>query len=84
MKELRDLYSRLIGISKLAITNLDMPEQYLTSEDVMAMLKVSKKTLSNYRNKRMIPFISIGGIIRYKQSDLDDFIAQHQIKGGVQ
>ncbi|MFC4685851.1 MULTISPECIES: helix-turn-helix domain-containing protein [Bacteroidota] len=45
-------------------------EIYLSGEDVCKLLHISKRTLQQYRNDNILPYIQIGGKIIYKQSDL--------------
>jgi excisionase family DNA binding protein len=45
-------------------------ERYLTDREVSARLKVSRRTLQDYRNEGRIPFIQLGGKILYRESDI--------------
>lgn len=45
-------------------------EIYLSGEDVCKLLHISKRTLQQYRDDKILPYIQIGGKIIYKQSDL--------------
>ena len=45
-------------------------EIYLSGEDVCNLLHISKRTLQQYRDDKILPYIQIGGKIIYKQSDL--------------
>lgn len=45
-------------------------EIYLSGEDVCKLLHVSKRTLQQYRDDNILPFIQIGGKIIYKESDI--------------
>jgi len=55
-------------------------EVYLTSEEVMAMLDISPRTLQNYRDERIIPYTTIGGKFLYPQSALLDVLERNFIK----
>ena len=40
----------------------------------------SKKTLENHRAQRVgIPYIKIGRMVRYRKSDVDQYLEQHRI-----
>ena len=45
-------------------------EIYLSTQDVCKLLHISKRTLQQYRDDKILPYIQIGGKIIYKQSDL--------------
>ncbi|WP_035141143.1 helix-turn-helix domain-containing protein [Flavobacterium daejeonense] len=45
-------------------------EIYLSGEDVCKLLHISKRTLQQYRDDNILPYIQIGGKIIFKQSDL--------------
>lgn len=45
-------------------------EIYLSGEDVCKLLHISKRTLQQYRNDNILPYIQIGGKIIFKQSDI--------------
>ena len=45
-------------------------EVYLTGEEVCRQLRLSTRTLQEYRNAGILPFYKIGGKILYKQSEV--------------
>ena len=45
-------------------------EIYMTGEELMKLLCLSKRTLQDYRDKKIIPYTSIGGKLLYRESDL--------------
>ena len=52
-----------------------MPEKLLTPEQTAAILQVRPKTLARWRWEGSgLPFIKIGGLVRYAESDLHTFI----------
>lgn len=56
--------------------------KWLTTEDVCHLLRISKRTLQSYRDKRILPFAQIGRKIYYKATDIDDYLDRHYIKRG--
>ena len=52
-------------------------EVYLTGEEVCSQLRLSTRTLQEYRNAGMLPFYKIGGKILYKQSDIQTMLERH-------
>ena len=49
-------------------------EQFLTDKEVSAWLKVSRRTLQDYRNNGMVSYYQLGGKILYKESDLERMV----------
>ncbi len=45
-------------------------EHYLTDKEVSARLKVSRRTLQDYRNEGRIPYCQLGGKVLYRESDI--------------
>ena len=52
-------------------------EVYLTGEEVCSQLRLSTRTLQEYRNAEILPFYKIGGKILYKQSDIQAMLERH-------
>ena len=46
-------------------------EQFLTNKEVGARLKVSRRTLQEYRNNGQLSYIQLGGKILYRESDIE-------------
>lgn len=46
-------------------------ERFFTDKEVSARLKVSRRTLQDYRNEGRIPYIQLGGKILYRESDIE-------------
>lgn len=65
---------------RLAMSNMDYQEKYLTSDQVLKLLQISKKTLENKRKSRQISYIQINGLVRYKLSDIEEYLNNHYVK----
>ena len=52
-------------------------EVYLSSEEVCSHLRLSTRTLQEYRNSGTLLFYKIGGKILYKQSDIQAMLERH-------
>ena len=46
-------------------------ERFFTDKEVSARLKVSRRTLQDYRNEGRIAYIQLGGNILYRESDIE-------------
>ena len=57
MKEVLALYKKVIGNYRPLLDG----ERYLTDKEVASILKVSRRTLQEYRNDGVIPYILLGG-----------------------
>lgn len=73
---MKELDSMLDGIesmnekSKASFRN----ECFLTDKEVSAWLKVSRRTLQDYRNNGMVSYYQLGGKILYKESDIERLV----------
>jgi excisionase family DNA binding protein len=45
-------------------------ERYLSDKELSERLRISRRTLQDYRNEGRIPFYQLGGKILYKESDI--------------
>ncbi|MBL7867190.1 MAG: helix-turn-helix domain-containing protein [Flavobacterium lindanitolerans] len=45
-------------------------EIYLSGEDLCRLLHISKRTLQQYRDDKILPYIHLGGKIIYRESDI--------------
>ena len=55
-------------------------ERYLTDKEVIARLKVSRRTLQEYRSARKVPFILFGGKVLYRETDIEKMLAENYRK----
>lgn len=52
-------------------------ERYFTTEQVMELFHISRRALQNYRDKGIIPFLSIGGNIVYPESKIKEMLEKN-------
>ena len=67
MKEVLALYQNVTGNYRPLLDG----ERYLTEREVAEILKVSRRTLQEYRNGGVLPYILLGGKVLYRESDLE-------------
>ena len=67
MKEVLALYKNVISNYRPLLDG----EHYLTDREEASILKVSRRTLQEYRNDGVIPYILLGGKVLYRESDLE-------------
>ena len=67
------------GIKEVAQTHKPLfgGEHFLTSKDVCERLYISPRTLRDYRDRRIIPYMQFAGKILYKVSDLEKLLDEH-------
>ena len=73
----RSLFSELDRIAKDAamVADENQPllggEHYLTDRELSERLKISRRTLQDYRNNGILPYRQLGGKILYRESDIE-------------
>lgn len=55
-------------------------EIYLTNRDLSKMLHISTRSLHEYRDKGLLPYIKIEGRILYRDSDIRKLLEKHYYK----
>ena len=76
-KWVRGLFSELDRITKDAamVADENQPllggEHYLTDRELSERLKISRRTLQDYRNNGILPYRQLGGKILYRESDIE-------------
>lgn len=79
---LRDL-SKNITYIKAWLNNLDLKQhnvlskEWIDNQDVLIRLKISNRTLQNYRDKGILPFSKIEGKFYYKTSDVNQLLERN-------
>lgn len=53
-------------------------KKLLTTEEVARMLDVSPVTVYRYKAEKGLPFIKIGGIVRFDNEDVWEWINKHK------
>jgi excisionase family DNA binding protein len=59
---------------------IDKPagDKWLTLAEVQQQTGGSRTTIHRWRTERGLRWVKIGGFVRVRQSDLDDFLAGHR------
>ena len=55
----------------------DTNGKLLTEKQLVKYIQVSRTTINKWRRKYGFPFIKIGAVVRYKMSDVDDWMFYH-------
>ena len=51
-------------------------EEFFTDKEVSAQLKLSRRTLQDYRNEGRISYYQLGGKILYRESDIEKMLQE--------
>lgn len=70
LDRLLDKYERLTADYRPTLGG----ERFFTDKEVSTRLKVSRRTLQDYRNEGRIPYIQLGGKILYSESDIEKML----------
>lgn len=82
---LKSLDKMIVGLEKLS-SNRRIPlngEIYLTDKEVSERLKVSRRTLQEWRDEGRIAYIQLDGKIIYPESALQTLLNKHHRKAWV-
>ena len=55
-------------------------ERYLTTEQMMIRFHISRRALQNYRDKGIIPYTSLGGMLLYPESKINEVLERNYYK----
>lgn len=55
-------------------------EHYLTDREMSEKLKISRRTLQDYRNQGKITYIQLGGKVLYRESDIEKILNNNYYK----
>jgi hypothetical protein len=75
-QQILDLHKSLEQVSAALKNALDEckplfnGERYLTDRDLSKILKISRRTLQDYRSNGIISYIMLGGKVLYRESDI--------------
>ena len=68
LSSLEDLSEK---VEKIRENNKPSLERYYTDKELAVRLKVSRRSLQDYRNNGILPYIQIGGRILYRASEIE-------------
>ena len=67
MKDIESLFDKVTSNYRPLLDG----ERYLSDVEVSHRLKISRRTLQEYRDNGMIPYFKLGGKVLYRESDLE-------------
>ncbi len=79
MQLFKQLATRLLYLIGELPPSVNLTETWLDIPDTAKWLKVSPRTLQNYRDKGMLPYSKIDGKIYFRLQDLQEFLMKHYV-----
>ena len=80
-KDLEGVFQRLDEMNKRLSAKEKKPSEiWLDNQEVMQLLKVSRRCLQNYRDTNLLASAIIGNKLFYKMSDIEDLLNRHYRK----
>jgi len=76
LRTIEELENTFDGIYKNCRLSMN-GEQYLTDKEVSERLKISRRTLQEYRNDGTIAYYMVGGKVLYLQSDIEKMLVKN-------
>lgn len=81
--EVKRFIEAMEGISKMLDANSLRPildgNRYITEQELSKALKITKRTLIEYRMNGKLPYYKIGGKILYKEQDIIDILERNKV-----
>ena len=74
---LKDTLTRLEDILKNNNPTFN-GHRYMNDAELANYLKVSRRTLQEYRNNGILPYYQIGGKILYRESDIEELLEKYR------
>ena len=75
MGKLKSLDDKFIELQYKAENPLK--EKWLDNQEMILLLKVSKRTLQMYRDEKLIPYSQVGNKMYYKATDIEKFLKKN-------
>ena len=78
MAKLKSLEEKFIELKGKADNPLK--DKWLDNQELMQILKISRRTLQTYRDEKVIPYSQVGNKIYYKAKDIEVFLKKNYKK----
>jgi excisionase family DNA binding protein len=72
LDNLASSFERLFSSRKPTLSG----ESFYTDEELSKKLKISRRSLQDYRNEGRIPYVRLGGKILYRSSDIEKLLEE--------
>ena len=75
--EMQTMNKSLLKMTKTHVQVLS--EEWITKEQVLAVLKISPRTLETLKGSGKLPFSKINSLIYYRTADLEDLLKKNYV-----
>jgi len=82
-EDYQHLLKILEGIEETVKEKMKPHQKFFTNEDVCKLFSISKRTLQNWRDKSLISYHKVNGIIFYSLEDINAFLKSNQIEAKI-
>lgn len=83
VEDYQHLLKKLDGIEETVEKKIKPQKQFYTNEEICKLLSISKRTLQSWRDKSLISYHKVNGIIFYSLEDINAFLKRNQIDAKV-
>jgi len=83
-EDYQHLLKKLEGIEETVREKMKPHQKFFTNEDVCKLFSNSKRTLQNWRDKSIISYHKVNGIIFYSLEDINTFLNSNQIEAKIE
>lgn len=77
------LLKKLEAIEETVREKIKPHEKFFTNEDVCKLFSISKRTLQSWRDRSLISYHKVNGIIFYSLEDINAFLKRNQIEAKI-
>jgi MerR family transcriptional regulator, repressor of the yfmOP operon len=82
-EDFQQLFKKLEGIEETVREKIKPHEKFFTNEDVCKLFSISKRTLQSWRDRSLISYHKVNGIIFYSLEDINAFLKRNQIEAKI-
>lgn len=85
LADMKEIINRIADgqFQPVAVDELREPEkdqdELIDSKEAATILGVSTRTVQNYREAGTLTYYQMGGAIRFRRSDIRDFLSKHKV-----
>lgn len=80
-REMEMLSNRVAMMSKTHAQQLS--EEWLNRDQVLALLKISPRTLESLKSKGILPYTKIQGLFYYRTADIEKLLKENYVNGAI-